>query len=143
MLLVKNAMQVGDLHIHPQATLLEAAKLMMERNVDALPVVENEKLLGVIRLADLLTAPIPARHAPRADERRDAAQLLEIWRSLDVRHMMNDQALSVSEDTPLMKAAALLINNGRQRLPVTRADKVVGIITRNDIVRTLLMAKQV
>ncbi len=143
MLLVKNAMQVGELHIHPQATLLEAAKLMMERNVDALPVVENEKLLGVIRLADLLTAPIPARHTPRAHEHREASQLLEIWKSLDVRHIMNDQALSVAEDTPLMKAAALLINASRQRFPVVRAGKVVGMITRADIVRTLLMAKQV
>lgn len=143
MLLVRNAMQVTGIYIHPEAALHEAAEMMIRHGVDVLPVMDGHRLVGVIRLADLLTAPIPMDVTPRASERRDEAQLLETWRVLPVRNIMNKQMLSVTEDTPLLKAAALMINNGRQRLPVLRAGKIVGMISRADVVRALLTAQKV
>ena len=143
MLIVKDVMRADSVHIHPKATLLEAAEKMIHYGVDALPVAEGDQLIGVIRLADLLTAPRSAHYDPRVPENRDEAQLLEIWKFLPVRNIMNDQAISVSEDTSLMKAAAVMVNNGRQRLPVLRDGKVVGMITRADVVRALLMIKRV
>jgi CBS domain-containing protein len=142
MLLVKNAMRVGNLHISPEASLREAAELMIKQGVDALPVVEQGRVVGIVRLADLLTAPRPAQHEPRVSEHRDEAHLLETWRLLPVRNIMNEQIITVTEDTSLMKAVALMVNHGRQRLPVVRSDLLVGLVSRTDIVRTLLTAER-
>ena len=142
MLQVRNAMQTIKVHLNPGTTLHEAAELMIKYGRDALPVLEGDQLVGMVRLADLLTAPLPAHHSPRVPERRGEAELLETWRLLPVRHIMNDQVISVTEDMPLMKAAALLVNNNRQRLPIMRGSKVVGIVSRADIVRTLLTAQR-
>ncbi len=142
-MLVKNAMQVSDIHTRPTATLREAAELMIRLGVTSLAVVSKGRLVGVIRLADLLTAPLPAHYQAHASERRDEAQLLETWKSLEVQQIMNNKPIAVSEDMPLMKAVALMINQDRQQLPVLREEKVVGMLTRADVVRTLLMAKNV
>lgn len=143
MLLVRNAMQIAKVHVQPATTLREAAELMVRHGVDAIPVMEQGRLKGMLRLADLLTAPISAHYDTRVPERRDEAQLLETWRRLPVRNIMNEQLITITEDTPLMKAAALMINNGRQRLPVVRDGQVVGLVSRVDIVRTLLTAERV
>lgn len=138
-MLVKNVTGLDPgARIHPQATLREAAEAMIVRGIDALPVIENDQLVGVIRLTDLLTAPIPARIAPHVPEDRDERQLLDTWAKMPVRNIMNDQVLSVSEDTSLMKAAALMVNNGKQRLLVLRSGNLVGMITCADVVRALL-----
>lgn len=142
-MLVKNAMQIGSVHTRPEATLHEAAELMIKHGVTALAVMSDDRVVGVIRLADLLTAPIPAGYHGHASEHRDATQLLETWKLLAVQQIMNDHPISVYEDTPLMKAVALMINHNRQQLPVLRGGKIVGMLTRADVVRTLLMVKQV
>lgn len=140
MLHVRDAMYPAQGQLEPDMTLLEAARIMLAQATDALPVVQAGRMVGLLRLADLLTAPRAARHQPRASESRDPAQLRDLWGRVPVRNIMNDQVIGVTEDTPLMKAAALLINVNRQRLPVLRGDVLVGFVSRADIVRVLFEA---
>ena len=125
-MLARNAMRVRSVHTRPEATLHEAAELMIKHGVTALAVMSGDRLVGVIRLADLLTAPIQAQYQGHASERRDVAQLLETWKMLAVQQIMNDHPISVNGDTPLMKAVALMINHDRQQLPVLRGAKSLG-----------------
>ncbi|MBI5828772.1 MAG: CBS domain-containing protein, partial [Chloroflexi bacterium] len=89
-MLVKNAMQIGSVHTRPEATLHEAAELLIKHGVTALAVMSDDRVVGVIRLADLLTAPIPAGYHGHASEHRDATQLSETWKLLAVQQIMND-----------------------------------------------------
>jgi predicted transcriptional regulator len=67
----------------------------------------------------------------------DEAQLLNIWKTTPIRNLMNEKVLTVSENVTLIRALELMVNTGKHPLPVIRQGKVVGTISRMDIVRAL------
>jgi CBS domain-containing protein len=141
-MLVKDVMNTSFIYIPPQSTLLEAAETMLTNRIDTLLLIENEKLLGVIGLRDLFTAPIPAHYGGRMLHHEDETKLPNIWRTTSVRNLMNEQVLTVNEDLSLLRALELMVNTGKHPLPVLRGGKVVGVISRMDIARALLSEKQ-
>jgi len=140
---VKDVMNARVLSIEPQATLLEAAKKMLADGIDTLLVMENDELLGVIGLRDLFTAPIPAHYGNFMLRHENEAQLLNIWQSTPVQNLMNEKVISVSEETTLLRAVELMVNSGKHPLPVLRNGKVLGVISRADVVRELLAQEEV
>jgi CBS domain-containing protein len=128
--------------ISPDATLQEAADTMLRQCVETLLVMEAGALVGVVGLRDLFTTPRLASYGGRMTERRSEEALLETWSDTDVRRQMNDQPIVVSEELPLLAAAALMVNSGKHPLPVLRDGKVVGIISRSDVVRAVLGLRQ-
>lgn len=137
-MLVKDMMSTELISIDSHANLAEAAQKMLERGVDALLVMHEGSLKGILGLRDLFTTPISASHADRMYNWRSERQLLEAWRSQTVYNLLNDEMLTVSDDLPLMQAAALMVNSGKHPLPVTRRGEIVGTIERIDVVRALL-----
>jgi CBS domain-containing protein len=137
-MLVKDSMRPGVFRIHPQATLLEAAEKSLANKVDTLLILKGEELLGVIGLRDLFIAPVPAHYGGSMPAHREEGQLLQTWKTTPVNHLMNEKVISVTEETPLLRAAELMANSGKHPLPVFRNGKVFGIISRSDIVRALL-----
>jgi len=124
--------------IEPQATLREAAEMMLTTGVDTLWVMEGEQLVGVVGLRDLFTVPVPASYASRMHEWRSEGQLVEAWRGQQVSNIMAEQVLTVPEDLPLLRAASLMIGTGKHPLPVMREGRIVGVLERSDVVRALL-----
>jgi len=137
-MLVKDAMRSGFVCILPQASLYEAAQTMLSSRVEALLVMEGARLVGVVGLRDLFTAPLPAHYGIAMFERHSEAQLLADWKSIPVRNIMNDRVRSVTEEATVLQAAATMVNSGKHPLPVLRAGQVVGVIDRADVVRALL-----
>jgi CBS domain-containing protein len=135
---VKDSMHTELSSVQKETSLLEAAEIMVALVVDTLLVLEQGKLVGVIGLRDLFTAPVPAHYGGGMAGRRDEDQLLDVWRTTPVKNLMNEQAITVTEDTPLIRAAELMVNTGRHPLPVLRDGIVVGAISRADVVRMLL-----
>ncbi len=139
---VKDVMRPETLSIEPSATLEVAAARMIELDVDILLVVEGERLIGAIRLAELLRVALPLlAQRDRLAERRDLTQLRPNWKRLQVKHIMKKQTIAVDDATPIMWALALAINYNRQRLPVVRAGRLVGTVDRLELVRQLLLAQ--
>jgi len=138
-MLVKNVMRSEIVQIHPQATLEQAARMMVQRRANSLFVMEGGVLLGVIGVRDLFTAPLPASYASRMTEGRSEVQLLEVWRSCIVANQMNDQPLTVGEELTLNQAVALMVNSGKHPLPVLREGRVVGVIDRLDAAKAVAM----
>jgi predicted transcriptional regulator len=66
------------------------------------------------------------------------AELLRIWKTTPVRNLMNERVLAVNEGVTLLRALQLMINTGKHPLPVLRNGKVIGTISRMDIVRALV-----
>jgi len=137
-MLVKDFMQSDVFHINFQATLLEAAEKLLANRVDTLLVLKGDELLGVIGLRDLFTAPVPAHYGNPMARHDSEARLLSIWKTTQIQNLMNEKVITVGEETTLLRAAELMTNSGKHPLPVLRDEKVVGVISRADIVRALL-----
>lgn len=137
-MLVRDFIQAELIRVHVNANLLEAAERMLAHRVETLLVYEDDQFLGVIGLRDLFTAPIPAHYGSSMPRHEDEAQLLNVWKTTTVRNLMNEKVLTVNEDVTLIRALELMVNTGKHPLPVMRDGKVIGVISRLDIVHAVL-----
>ena len=120
----------------PDTPLRDAALQMARGGISALPVVEeNEVIVGMLAERDLLRQLLgsylqgdsPPRPTPEGVNARRA-----------VRDAMTRQVLCVSPEQPLAEVASLMINKDVEQVPVVREGRLVGFLTRGDIVRKLI-----
>jgi CBS domain-containing protein len=131
--------------VRPDASVLAAARLMLEHKVSGLPVVDaGGALVGVITEGDFLRrAEIGAeRRRPRWIEFfTGPGQLAEEYIQASgrrVRDIMSAQVCTATEATSLREMAELMETRGIKRLPVMRDGELVGIVTRADLVRAVV-----
>jgi CBS domain-containing protein len=134
-LTVRDMMTLRPRSILADTPVKEAAKEMVRARVGALPVVDDgDRVIGLLAERDLLRhlltsylqgAPTGSGHAPPAPPRT-------------VRDVMTRQVFCVSPDQPLAEVAAVMANKDVERVPVVRDGRLVGFLTRGDIVRKLI-----
>lgn len=108
-----------------------AAALMQARNIRHLPVMEGERLIGIVTDRDLREAmPPPALFL----DVHEADYLLD---KVPVCDVMTKRVVGVSPDVSIAKAADLMIRNKIGCLPVLEGEALVGIITESDILRAV------
>lgn len=121
--------------IGPKDSVANAARRMVDRGINALCVCEPAgHLLGIIAIKDVLKAPF-GRSLVMSDRLADNA---EAWKSTQVAQVMKRRVLTIAPDAPLVEAAAKMINRGLHPLPVVKAGKLIGVISRADIMASLL-----
>ena len=130
--------------VPPQAHYKEVVRLMAEHAVSALPVVDDTgSLLGVVSEADLLLKREwrHARHMPwlQGRGRRLARTKASAMTAGD---LMSSPAITVDATVPLSVAARLLRERAIKRLPVMDGGRLVGIVSRGDILKTYLRDDQ-
>ncbi|MBR0683856.1 CBS domain-containing protein [Roseomonas eburnea] len=138
------------LSIDPDDSVGIAARKLSERGVSAAPVIDAEgRLIGVISEGDLLQPFCREKQLQRAWWLRILAEgeaippALVDYIRLDkrrVRDLMTSPVVTVTEDTPLPVVADLLLRHRIKRVPVLRDSRVVGIVSRADLVRALARA---
>ncbi len=112
MLTTEKLMLVSPKTISPQTSILEARLLMESEGTLQLPVLEEDRLVGIITDHDICLAI----HAPLESEQ-------------SVADFMTADPITVSPDTPIYKAAQILGSYKFGALPVVDGDKLVGLIT--------------
>jgi CBS domain-containing protein len=141
----KDVMSAEVVTISCRATVLEAAKLMLDRRISGLPVVNDEgRLVGIVTEGDLLrraeigTEFLPSMPNPEAID--DPKLFDEYFKSHGghVEDIMTRDVVRVFENTPLARVAALMALKRIKRVLVMGEDKVAGIITRADFLKTLV-----
>jgi CBS domain-containing protein len=129
------------------ASVAEVAKLLAERGISAVPVVDKEnRVIGMVSEGDLL-------HRTETGTEKCRSWWLEMMASTDqlagdyikshsanVKDVMTRDVISVSDTTPLADIAILLEANRIKRVPVVRDGKLVGIVSRANLVRALAMS---
>ena len=137
--------------VDPDMTVQVLAKLLAERGISGAPVVDaSGRLVGIVSEGDLLhRAEIGT--ARRHRERRRSWWLDDFASELardyirshgrNVKDFMTCDVVTVTEDTDLGEVAALLEAKRIKRVPVTRDGKVIGIISRANLVRALAATK--
>src|SRR5262245_7259549 len=99
---------------------IDAMELMQARKIRRIPVMEAEKLTGILTMGDLQAVLGLQEHSARR-----AATLLG--------DIMTRRVHTVAPEDPLERAARIMLENEVSGLPVVNGGKVVGIITESDI----------
>jgi CBS domain-containing protein len=149
---VRDVMSRHPISVGPDATLLDALVLMRGQKVSGLPVVnEDGKLVGVLSQRDVARALKTAGGIPEvtglfdllmfglSEESGVSVQVLRrILEETTVRDAMSSPPIAIPSDASLELAAEVMRENEINRIPVLRGDRLVGIVTRNDLVRALV-----
>ena len=143
----RDVMTTGVTTIHPDATVREAAQLMLERRVSGLPVVDGkERLVGMVSEGDLMRRRELGSAAPRSWWLRffaeEAARDYLKTHGEAVRDVMTSPVVSVRRATPLHEVARLLEEHRIKRVPVVDGGRLVGIVSRADLVRRIATMPQ-
>jgi CBS domain-containing protein len=126
------------------ATVQEAATLMLERGVSALPVIDRkERVVGVISEGDLVRRTEIGTGAARSWWLQlltdSTAQEYLKTHGTSVSDVMTSPAVSVRRATPLHEVARLMEKHRIKRVPVLESGRLVGVVSRADLVRRLAM----
>lgn len=131
---VKNWMTRDPVVISPKTALPEAYRLMKERRVRRLPVVDRDQLVGIVTLGDVREA------SPSDATSLSIYELNYLLTRLSVDQIMSREVLTVGPETTIREAARLMLENKIGGLPVVENGKVVGILTESDIFRMIVQA---
>lgn len=133
-MLVRDYMSQPPVVISPKTPITDALKMMRERRIRRLPVVDRAgRLIGIVSDRDLLHAePSPATS-------------LSIWEityllgRITVEQVMTRDVMTVGPTTPLEDAAQIMVDRKIGGLPVVEANQVLGVITETDIFRVFAL----
>lgn len=148
MLTARDIMTSQVVSVQPDSTVKDVADLLVAQGISAVPVLAGDRLVGIVSEGDLLhRAEIHTEPPPRSWWMRifkgNAALATEYTKShsTHVIDVMTADVATVLEDTPLSEIADLLERRHIKRVPVLRDRKVVGIVSRANLVRALATAR--
>jgi CBS-domain-containing membrane protein len=133
---VSEVMTTDVLTARPTMTLKDVARVLAARGISGLPVVDDDRVLGVVSEADILAKE---RRPPKHQLGWSARQAPARRRKGEARtagEAMTSPAVTVGPEYRVDRAAGLMLDCGINRLPVVDEDgRLVGIVTRADLVR--------
>jgi CBS-domain-containing membrane protein len=141
-----DVMTTNVITVAPTASVQEVAKLLSDSGISAVPVVdEKQRIVGMVSEGDLL-------HREEIGTERRRSWWLDLAASTDqfaedyikthartVQDVMTHDVLSVTAETSVSDIALLLENHRIKRVPVIEAGKLVGIVSRANLMRALAM----
>jgi CBS domain-containing protein len=145
-MLAKDVMTSPVLTVKADVPIKDVARLLLERHISAVPVVdEGGLLIGVVSEGDLMRRPESGteRHPSwwlslLSDPEDEARQYLKSH-GMRAGDVMTRHVVTVPEDTPLHDIADLLERHRIKRVPVVREGKVVGIVSRANLLQALVV----
>ncbi len=125
-MLINEIMKTDLITITPETKLSDAYKLMQEKKIRHLPVLDKDELVGIVTDRDLrLSTSKLASHPFDADD--------------SVKNIMNSPVETISLSDPIELAAQIMRDLKIGCLPVVRETKVIGIVTYTDLLDALIL----
>ena len=113
--------------IDPDAFVFDAIKLMAEKGVGALLVLEGEKLIGIVSERDYTRKVILKGKSSQKTY---------------VKDIMTSEVISADMDYDIKKCMVLMTTKGIRHLPVMQEEKLVGIVSLGDLVKTIIAEQE-
>jgi acetoin utilization protein AcuB len=126
---VQDVMQTKLFTVTPETTLPEALNLTAQRGIRHLPVLDGERLVGIVSDRDLKRAMASPATSLEAHELR---YLLD---HVLVREIMRGGVITVRPTAPIEEAARLMVLEKIGALPVTEGERLIGLLTETDVLR--------
>ena len=121
--------------VHPGTSAQQAAQLMTDNGVASLPVLDDDgRVVGIVSESDLIRGRMP--HDPRTHPRPDSSD--EPDPAHRVGDVMTDFVVCLGENADVADLAAVMLDNNVQAVPIVDGATLIGIVSRRDLVRTLL-----
>jgi CBS domain-containing protein len=138
--------------VSPEASVRELAELLARTGVSGVPVVDDAgRLVGIVTEGDVILQDADL-HFPHYVQILESFIYLESVRKFEERFrkafgakvadVMSTEVIWVAPETPVGDVATLMADKNINRVPVVEGDRVVGIITRGDIVRSIAEGRE-
>jgi CBS domain-containing protein len=141
----KDIMTTQVVTVRPDATVRDVALLLADKGITSAPVVDHGEVVGIVSEGDLFHVQDVDTNGQRRrsswyklfEDQKVAADFDAKARATHARDVMTRNVVTVSEHTPLAEVADTLVANNVKQLLVMREAKLLGVVSRTDIVRTL------
>ncbi|MFG1501306.1 CBS domain-containing protein [Halobacteriovorax sp. XZX-3] len=144
---IKNIMTKTPITITENKSIRDAAKLMCDKKISALPVLNDDgDVVGIITESDFVGKEVEVPHAMAKLKQAFGQNLnftqleksYEQIKEIRVGDVMSRNVKSLTEDTDLEGYVQFMIEKHIKRVPVIKDNKLVGIVTRKDIIKSFL-----
>lgn len=134
--------------VAPDLSVTEAARIMVDKHVGALPVMEGIRLAGIVTEGDLIMQDVKVEFPtyihlldglimyPPATERFETELKKAVGAT--VEDVMSDEPVTVQASTSVSDLATLMVDRDVSRVLVLDGEALVGIVSKSDIVRSLV-----
>ena len=135
--------------VKPSSSVMEVAKIFLERRISAAPVVDDQgKLVGIVSEGDLL-------HRAEAGTERHRSWWLQLFTAEEtlateyvkaharkVLDVMTRDVITAGPNTPLHEITALLEQNSIKRVPIVKDGQLIGIVSRANLIQAVASARE-
>lgn len=146
MLTAKEIMTEDVITVKQETSVEDAAQILSDNRISGVPVVNEDKLVGILTEKDLLfknkkldppnfislTGGVLYLEDPRNFEEE-----FKKFIAVKVEDLMTRGVITINQETPLEEIATIMTEKDVNRLPVMKDDQIVGIVTRADLVRNM------
>lgn len=133
--LVREWMTEEVISVAPDTPITKAHQIMKKNKIRRLPVLDGERLIGIVTIGDIREA------SPSGATTLSIWELNYLWSQLKVEDVMTRKVLTVTANEPMINAASKMLEYKISGLPVLdETDRVVGIVTESDVFRMLVKA---
>jgi len=152
MLRAKDIMTRDPITLSPETEIAEAAKLLLEKNINGVPVVsETGQLVGILCQSDLIKQqkklPIPSIFT-LLDGFISLTSMKHLEKEVrkitgtTVSHTMTHDPTTIPSDMTIQEIAGLMVDKNFHTLPVVDEGKLVGVIGKEDVLRTMMSGEK-
>jgi CBS domain-containing protein len=150
MLKVKDIMTTKIISVSPDTDIVQAAKLLLENHINGMPVMDGDRLVGILCQSDLIAQqkrfPVPNLFTfldgfISLTSIKQLEHEINKFAAITVEQAMTPKPVTVKPDTSIEDVASLMVDKYYHSVPVVEGDKLVGIIGKEDILRTVMSAE--
>lgn len=138
-LCARDVMTVDPVTVTEDTPVVDVARILSRRHISGLPVVDDSgALVGIVSEADLLVKQLEDEDL-HPTLNISTGRMREQRRRFEGRvagEVMTQYPVTANEETPVSSIARTMIHQGINRLPVVREGRLVGIVTRNDLLKS-------
>ena len=151
----KDIMSTDVVYLHPDDSIFDAAKLFSQLDIHGLPVVKDDKLIGMITVTDIIKfIDIKTDNLPELKGTSISDVILTIFKTVKssesfekelekisnskIEDIMSKELITINQKATFLEIAKIMDKNNIHRVPVVSRNRLIGMITGVDLMKVLL-----